>query len=432
MAASIVDVINTKGSIVNSLILNNPNVCSEFKTTILKGAELGSGVQGVVNDVDISRNPNLQKNISIPGLSNTDYIIKTILVPEIEHKYLGRLKTVDRAIRDIIDTDPSLVYDVQLAYNGGDPNRMVKVIKIIKEAKDCLYEDPNPYVFSKNDGTNQDMNIESGNYLCSNSSYSEYMIGVLCSSLSEYLNNERGFGCRNFVYITDFATCTSSDNFLQYIFMEKIDVDLKTLMIKPELLQKLGTITEVDDIPAILFQCLFAIYTYEFMYQMNHNDLHPGNVFIRELPSIKYLRYEYKQIMYYIPCKYIVKIGDFGMSCKYSDPMILNELIIMDGYGGVIPNFYNTTYDVMCLLLYLLHLKSGFVTYILEDNGLSVENMIQQKLLQPKYPRPKLDKLDTAFSNMNAERLLSKYFTRFTIKPRTVEIDDMIYMGRMI
>jgi len=418
------DIIDTKGSIVNSLILNNPGVCSEFKKTIIIGSELGSGVQGTIHDVDISRNPNLQNNISIPGFNNTDYIIKTILKPEVRSRNLSTPKTVEHAIRDIMKRRPQLVYDVQLAYNGGDPNRITQTIKIVNEATDCLLQES--YTFPKNDESGQNMIIEPGNYICNTSSYSEYMIGVLCSTLSEYMNSDSGFGCRNFVYITDFATCTSSDNFLQYIFMEKIDMDLYTLLNKPYYQDDIDT-------PSILFQCLFAIYTYEFIYQMNHNDLHVKNVFIRELPTTKYLLYEYKHIQYYIPCKYIVKIGDYGTSCKYSDPMILNENVLIGEFSAMTPNFYNTTYDIMCLLLTMSQ-QSLFIRTILQDNNVSEDELNASNLLQIRWLRPKIDKLGT-FNHMNAEQLLSRYYTHssmLTIRPHNIIDDDIIYMGRII
>ena len=413
---SILDTIQMKGSLVQQLILDNPNVCPEFKTTIIKGSMLGSGNYGVVNNVDISKNPKLQKNISFPGLSNTNYVIKTIMSDDISNIELIRPMTVNDAINYVIQTQyPNLIFEIQLAYNGGDKDKIVKFIKIVKSAKDCLIS--NSIEFIKNDGSVDVIEVDADNYICSNNVYSEYMIGVLCSSLSEYLNNSRGFGCRNFVFVTDFATCTSNNKFLQYVFMEKIDRDLDYIMTHG-----------YDDIytPSILFQCFFAIYTYEFMYQMNHNDLHFGNIFIRILPNIKYLCYKFKQNTYYIPTKYLVKIGDYGLSCKYSEPMILNKEIMDNEITDVIPNFYNTCYDVMCLLLSMVDYSKYIKNLLNHELG-----DISQFPIQQDYPRPKLDRLDF-FEQVNADNLLSNHFSQFILDPQDIPQDDIIYMGRML
>ena len=420
--------IHKKDDIVRDLITINPNVCNEFKKTIIQGQILGKGTYGSVYDVDISKNTKLQHLNPIPELGVMNYVMKTINSDDTESMMLPRKMTLKDAIKYAIGEFPELDPHILLRFNGNDLNKIVKDIFIVLNIteKDCLTHTNKEYTI--NDETNDIIIISPNNYICQNSSYTEYMIGVLCSVLGESdmntnsLSSLPGLMCKNFVYITDFSTCISNDEFNQYIFMEKIDMDLSSLLKnQPDIL--------TDGLNEILFQCFFAIYSYEMIYQLNHNDLHPGNVFIRVLPYTHYLKYEFRQHTYYIPTKYLVKIGDYGLSCKYSEPMILNKEIMDNEITDVIPNFYNTSYDILCLLFGIMkQYPNKTVADMLIEGGVGDITHI----IQPDYPRPILNSLNTVCSQMNAERLLNNYFFEFMRIPDDISDSNIIFMGRMI
>jgi serine/threonine protein kinase len=196
--------------------------------------------------------------------------------------------------------------------------------------------------FHMNGGTIRRLNIPPGSYICENELYSEYMIGLLATNIKPNIN---------ILSVLDFATCYSP-TVKQYIFMEKIDSDLITALHKE--------IMTDEDIHSIVLQLLVTIKLYN-QYKIQHNDLHTGNVFIKKIKNntlvngknvgqYTHLAYKVSGRVIYVPVKkYLVKIGDWGMSCKYSDPMILNKNV-MEGRITT-PNWYCPISDVLFSLI---------------------------------------------------------------------------------
>lgn len=84
------------------------------------------------------------------------------------------------------------------------------------------------------------------------------------------------------------------------------------------------------DMNIVMIQILHALY---LMHNVGivHNDLHIRNILLLQAEhdnNIKFCSYEFDDFTIYIPAKnlnYIVKICDFGISMKYTEPVVLSE-----------------------------------------------------------------------------------------------------------
>jgi serine/threonine protein kinase len=182
------------------------------------------------------------------------------------------------------------------------------------------------------------------------------------------------------------------------------------------------------DLISIVAQILIAVLFYQSIFKISHNDLHTGNIFLEKITNKtkyngKYLKdygfisYNIYGKEYYVPLgRYLVKIGDWGLSCKYSKPMVLSQLVI-DSFAGrdkyfdegtfrqamsIIPNVYRPSYDLIFTLIAIYQLLmmsyeeynvvidvvKQFIEYITNDN---LDNFMATLSLQ--YKRPNLTKL---------------------------------------
>ena len=233
--------------------------------------------------------------------------------------------------------------------------------------------------------------VPKGSYLCNDNSFSEYIIGAYIGKLY------RDKMCINFINMYSMFTCPNKDSsekdiFQQYIFMDKIDAELCDCLpcISPLEYKKLNLLSfdfsakqknlnlsnipfnKLDIINGIYIQTMFAIATYQEHLKISHNDLHCGNIFIeyvtpdttfngQNIADANYFHYKIKGMDIYFPAIFaIVKIGDFGLSVKYSKPIVGYRRIFEDGYASreeydpydpedqydpLIPNYYLSAYD---------------------------------------------------------------------------------------
>nr|QBK93906.1 MAG: protein kinase [Pithovirus LCPAC406] len=390
-SSDVIERFNDRTSVVD-IISNQSPLCSEIGDSIVKGKELGFGNYAIVWSTELK--------------DKEDYI--AVKIPHdsleiIDVKFEESGEKLDRFASKNSEFNEHLI----IKLNGDNPNRIIKkgdILRVPKFSRRCL---------TKDDVSLKEITIPKGSYLCRNAIYSEFLIGLLCSGLSK----SRSI---NFMDIMDLSMCPESSRKTSYMFQEKMIGALGDGLIK------------MND--SILIQVFHAIACYQENYAISHNDLHVGNIFYTKyvgLEETTHLAFVLDDIILYIPKPdHIIKIGDFGQSCKYSDYMILNCDIVDSTY----PNysaFYDLGTSIMSILLIdpnTLLLKC--ITYILQDDMIPESrylDFIQKndpyhrltKYFSAITKRPRFDMLDKPpFSDMSAYKLLrSSVFSKFRNKP---------------
>jgi len=290
---------------------------------------VGKGKYGEALKVTFSDNP------------TKEYIVKIINVPTLPLN--STMLTYDIETNNI---DPVLVQVLKLQKN----------MLSIKYYKKCLVEKYAEY--KSNIDSNDILIVHKDSIMCSSSEYTEYIIGALLGQLK--LQGT----CLNFVENFNFSLCLSEDSAHIYNFMEYINgIPLYTQLYNNYKYHD----GETSNLDIIILQILFAVETMQRL-GINHNDLHPGNVLLTYLPlssanDTEIFNYNIDGVNLCFPLlKYdngygpIVKIIDFGYACKFSDVKILNKNVIENKHSGLVPNVFNSSYDIM-MVLYLIHLQ---------------------------------------------------------------------------
>jgi serine/threonine protein kinase len=281
--------------------------------------------------------------------------------------------------------------------------------------------------------------VPKGSYLCDDNLFSEYIIGAYIGKLY------RDKICINFINMYSMFTCpikdsTEKDVFQQYVFMDKIDVELCKCLpcISPLEYKKINLLSlnlpfnKWDIINGIFIQTMFAIATYQEHLKISHNDLHCGNIFIdyvtpdmifngQNIADANYFHYKIKGMDIYFPAiSFIIKIGDFGLSVKYSKPIVGYRRIFEDGYSvitnegddSLIPNYYLPAYDS----LYFTVNYGQFLSPNMFEGDLG--NLITDCL---RFMCPKIDKEDDQLY----EELLNKNYIKENGRPILENLENV-------
>lgn len=363
----ILDIYNTGGSIVQFLAKTDKKICSLFGSKIKYLDRIGKGSQGIVFEINFP-NKGTGKYVVKRSISN-DVEIMNISVPIKGSLSRSQIKVSDFA-NNLINSGLNINYNVIIESNGGNPDKLLNIgdkFIIPYFATNCILN--NNKIIRKLDDSGSYV-IPKNSYLCINKTYSEYLISLL---VSKFLNSKSNYFSINFINTISFSTCPISPNKIyQYTFMEKIDSSLDNIKNCLFELDDKGKINKnfrpsinEEVVNSIYIQILHAISIYQTL-NIVHGDLYLGNIFIEyineksilnetKLFDIDYFEYQIDSQSIFIPggkaCPFIVKIGDWGLSCKYSEPMILNKEVINDGMdqydgnGAWLPNFYCKSYD---------------------------------------------------------------------------------------
>lgn len=346
----VLNTINSGGSIVELLGLPVEKKCALIGAEIKLVKKIGQGVQGEVFLIDF------------PGKGEKMYVVKKSdltlsVITGFKDTVIEELDEEDLTWEDIENWQPS-EYKNEWGQGSG-------IVSVIIPPKMCRLDKPKKFR-SIPPGKNMFMNIPKGSYLCDDESFSEFCIAVYTGTL--YRDNI----CINFFNTYSMFTCLDSKTndfaeYKQYIFMDKIDGELENYVscIALDKYIKYGEYSEdsEDIMNGIYIQTLFAIATYQAKFKISHNDLHTGNVFVefvtektefngKKLMPAEYYHYEINGKSIYFPAiPVIVKIGDYGKSVKYSEPIIGDKMVFDTGYeqhdgtGPWIPNIYFAQYD---------------------------------------------------------------------------------------
>jgi hypothetical protein len=187
-----------------------------------------------------------------------------------------------------------------------------------------------------------------GSYVCPNIAHSEYALSKIASNSKEE--------CNNFLDVKSFNMCSSHGEIHDYTIMERVH----------DTVSKLKDI-DSNTIESIVIQGLFAISFMTRKLMIQHNDLHLGNIgYILSNESGEYV---VDAISLRIPkIGVMIKILDFGLGVKFSEPMIASFLTTeskrVTETNQVIPSWRDDTYDLL-LFVYSMYVafkdKSPFV-----------------------------------------------------------------------
>jgi len=279
--------------------------------------------------------------------------------------------------------------------------------------------------------------VPAKSYVCEDETYPEFIISSLCGNLFKKKVSI------NFFDTFGFANCPSKDGQVsQYVFMEKIDTTLKKLLKKRENFQSFT-------IAVLMIQVIHAIGVYQKEFKLQHTDLSTKNVFIEEIkPTTKfndaniqtaeYFRYDVGDKPLYLPyIPWIVKIGDFGMSVKYSYPIVAPKNSLRGAEN--IPNWYTKNYDILFFVnnMFTHHNDDLFVRKICkeilkmsrENTKGSVEEIetLFYNFFSLESGRPESWTLEKVFNKITPESILTntKIVGKF-LKPQK----NAVFMGK--
>ncbi len=217
--------------------------------------------------------------------------------------------------------------------------------------------------------------------MCVNPFYTEYMISLICSNF--YTDGDS----IHFVPVekTSFSTCLQKNqkrrkqrqsntpptiSIQEFFVMDAVEGN----PLSKKLLREGAPYKDLD---VCLIQVLHSIAVYQRK-QISHNDLHSENILIEQIllntkwnhqELINYAHFQYDLgdagSLYTPFVPFLIKIIDFGLSCKYSPPPILNRRIMEgtvrtlaaltnsdENHRVVIPpNWYFPAYDVLMFLI---------------------------------------------------------------------------------
>jgi|SRR5579862_7830597 len=318
--------------------------CPLIGSKIKLGDVLGKGEYGTVF------------SITIPGHSERDYVVK---------KGELNLKIYNTKPSDLLDR-AELYANYEFSWEELKPFQTEKAIKAYENNIDEKFEfviPPSPCLLKEDEKfesipkSKKRVVVKKGSYLCRDP-FSEFVIGSYIGQLF------REGKCINFLNTYSSFICSANESeeenkFYQYIFMDRVSGTLKKYR---------KCITNFTIIDAIFIQVLFAIACYQKTLQISHNDLHIENIFAEIVSSktqfngeflenAEYYHYKIDDKDIYFPAiPLIIKIGDFGLAIKFSDP-IVGDLNLFDGEEGLLdmlektedidrkPNKFYPSYD---------------------------------------------------------------------------------------
>lgn len=376
--------------------------------------------------------------IKIEGMGHKEYVAKKI-ISRAEKAKLENFK-IDKpsTLKEISELQlfdsysiPSFIY-----INGGDPNRLVELDEEIyfpSFAPLCLTPKSVTVKKFSEDG---ETTMPKGSYLCPEEIFSEYVIGMMCGDL-----HRSGISV-NFFDVFGFATCPDigegRPEIEQYVFMEKIDGTSRK--IRECLFDKINEQNKEDSIlhtitNVLFIQIIHAVAVFQEKYQIVHGDLHDDNIFVefikpeslyknQKIYEADWFHYQIDNTDLYLPwIPLLVKIGDFGFSVKYSDPIVGNREVIENGYGELVPNWFSSCYDVLFISqIFHMYSSSDFVKQVFmkvmkTDN----ENVLKSKVetLFDDMMRPSMKFVSECDKYISPRKILTdkKLMKDFAIRP---------------
>lgn len=415
-----IDIINTGGDLIAYLTRDNQPVCPLMGKIINKKDEIGKGSFGTVYKIDMN------------GAGIRDFVVKAAPIRLIDNRiYTSSRPQTVHELGLLANKERGIPYDLFVSLNGEDPDRVIR--------KDMLIVLP-LFASACRTGENIDVprvdgrgvtRVPSGTLMCDRNEYAEFALSLLTGTLKSdevsinFFNTFMMSMCFRKNLIAEAKVGVRS-----YIFMEKVNDSLRKTGVCPMQANK-GNHPYRGTSEHVYIQCLHAIAVYQKYFQIVHGDLHDDNIFVEYVTNdtmwngkklLDYEVWEYKvgdRSVYLPRTNCIVKIGDWGLACKYSEPMILNSNVMAnghdqgDGNGAWLPNFYSTAYDVVFLtfIMFRHNISDLFrkaMAWILRIDSRTSREEIMQACTGVFYEsyRPNVSLLETRFSHVNPQDIL--------------------------
>lgn len=364
----ILNTIHSESDIVEMLGLPSEK-CALMGTTIQLTEFLGGGVQGQAFLIEF------------PGMGEKLYVVKKADLD------LGVLKGTQEELEVSLDLR-GLSWD---KIEKWQPESFIEAwenadhhteLSVVIPPKMCLQKENSTFPCIPNNAgdikildnnsvakiEDDEITVPKGSFVCDNNSFSELLIAIYTGKLY------RDGICANFFNTYSMFTCIKpkdkqhSEDFVvyqQYTFMDKIDGELNKYIkciTWDQFVEEEKRISP-DIVNGIYVQTLFAIAAYQRTYNISHNDLHTGNLFVEKVTDktmfggqkvidCDYYHYRISNTDLYIPAiPMLAKIGDYGLSIKFSKPLIGPYEVLEDGMntddgtGAWIPTAYIPQYD---------------------------------------------------------------------------------------
>lgn len=365
----VLKVVKNEGSLVDILGFPDEKRCQLMGSEITIAKKLGEGVQGAAFEISTKD----------PIIGTRSYVVKKTYMRL--QKLEGSFDRIGRQLEGKSWNNNRFKHmqssqSIQ-NYERAKTNKNILVELYLPAARCRLDKDEEFAVRPYQKGGPDFINIHKGAYLCSkrDNSFSEFIIGVYVAKLYS-----KGL-CINFfnVYSTFICTNESTKNvgvYDQYIFMDKIDKNADEFIqnVKENnfnFCTSLGNFISMKEkekkviwgcngeevVDATYVQTIFAIAMFQNVYNISHNDLHLGNVFVefvtkdtsfngKKLSHVNWYEYRFKGKSIYIPATpLLVKIGDYGYAIKYSTPVVGPRMIFEDNYP--VSNYFIPSYDAL-------------------------------------------------------------------------------------
>jgi serine/threonine protein kinase len=456
----IIKAIDSQSEIVTLLGLPSEK-CALIGSKIKLIKLLGKGAQGTVFQIEF---PGMGEKIYVAKKANMTLEVYNTQQSKAE-KYLDKINLTWADIRDWQSSKNVDKWENANPYDKVSiviPPKMCLSNQRIFEAipSNVKYNSDLPYT---NDGKHID--IPKGSYICNNQSFSELAIAIYVGKL--YRDNI----CINFFNTYSMFTCVNQkqynsdfNEYTQYTFMDKIDGALNNYhqCIKWNKYIEENKRISPNITDGIYIQTLFAIAAYQHYNRISHNDLHLGNLFVEfvtsettyngeKLIDADFYHYSIGGNDIYIPAiPVLAKIGDFGLSIKYTEPIIgclevfEDGMNTNDGTGAWIPTVYIPQYDSLYFTgVYIIGVVKAIVyenaTDMMRDcmtfmcpniNAESFKNttphttiltlLTKEGYLKPSNYRPVLNKL--AEVKNARETLLGPVMKYYSTKPKSGKI----------
>jgi serine/threonine protein kinase len=422
------------GDSITKIMTEPSPICPLMGNEIMIGKKLGKGVVGEVFQ------------IKFPGMGMRNYAVKRVDVfADYYINNTGKTTFLDLQKSWNIKAEKIIVYNGLNLLGTKPADPVPRKVWIPTFVKGCKLKKIVKY--ERFDSRGQTI-FNAGDQVCPPMT-SEFGISILAGSL---YRSRRSI---NFLDVFYFATCkdeiiTDLSVANQYTFMERITASLRksiSCLCEQNLNKNVSAFFLADPVSSeramnsVVVQIIHAIYTYQSVYQVVHGDLHDDNVFFEfltpdtEWNGEKLLEadyYEYKvdspgilgsdTQSIYIPggreCPFIIKIGDWGLACKYSSPKIANQDTMFSGYdqldgnGPWLPNWYNEMYDMYFIMsiLYTLNPSNEFIASIMSwmlDVPPGIPDAIRGASIIGPTSRPIISRLDTPeFAGVTPQNLL--------------------------